>query len=348
MTTRIVLAACVVAWVAACSNAHSEDEMKVETRGHVPASQAADASMTEPQPEHELTEEDEAWLAVTDFEILFERTACFGTCPAYALRIDSSGALRFVGYEWVDKLGVHETQISAEDVRALYESIVRRGFLGFRPKYDLNDGCERGATDNPHSVFVIRANGREKSVDYYWGCMDDRPEFEVLEALDGEIVELTNARRFVEGPAAERCGALFRGFVPDTSYVIRNLAGAAQGLLRFSMGRSDFERTWSASTCEGEELSKGTRASQSGCGKVLFPPALTPQYNRGLVERVQDNNITLRWPGSEEPQAAIVLTPDSEPPATSPDAPVTALELRLIGREGETMQRAVAGERCEK
>lgn len=136
--------------MSACDTSQSENAAKHDRAMAADATVEDDADAS--TPPRALTGEDLEFLEATDFEIAFERTACLGACPVYALRIGSNGDVRFIGYLYVDKPGVYDTSIPADRARSLYEQIIRSGFLGFRSKYAPDSGCTTYRTDNPHSV----------------------------------------------------------------------------------------------------------------------------------------------------------------------------------------------------
>lgn len=61
-----------------------------------------------------------------------------------------------------------------------------------------------------------------------------------------------------------------------------------------------------------------------------------------LLDRVHAEDTTLRWPGLEQPQAAIVLQPPSDA-----QAGFEQLEVRTYGADSESAQRAEAGDHCD-
>ncbi|HKU36983.1 MAG TPA: DUF6438 domain-containing protein [Polyangiales bacterium] len=304
---------------------------------------SADPSLS-PPPARELNEEDRKYLDASDFEILFESTACFGTCPVYALRLRSDGSIRFIGYQYVSKPGAYDTNVSAESVRELYDSIVRRGFLDFHSAYTFDQNCDDYWTDSPHSFYVLRADGAEKAVEFDRGCKDDNPALDALDAIQREILAVAQVQQFLETePTSRSCSRPSRQSMLASSYVIRDPDGSARGMLHITPDRIDFREPWSVTTCEGQELSRGPMASEWGCGRVILPAGVNNGvFQRPLVERVHDDDLTLHWPGLYEPQSAIVLSAVDVMQDGYRQLDVRALTLR-----GETAQHAEAGDRCD-
>lgn len=97
-------------------------------------------------------------VARDDFAISLERSACFGRCPAYKLRITADGAVTFDGETNVARPGHHRARISRVAVRRLRQMVVDARFMGFRPLYD------GGVTDVPTTTVSVTLGGVSHTV----------------------------------------------------------------------------------------------------------------------------------------------------------------------------------------
>lgn len=138
-------------------------------------------------------------LAAPD-SIVLERTVCFGTCPAYRLRILGDGAVLFepripAGSPATDNIPV-------ERVRALAAALERADFNAF-PDVIQQDRvyCALEATDNPSAIISVYRGAESKTVNHYFGCRanDERAQqrLEVLRALPAQIDSAANAARWI-------------------------------------------------------------------------------------------------------------------------------------------------------
>jgi hypothetical protein len=264
----------------------------------------------------------------SDFEITLETTECYGTCPAYDLTIRSTGDVRFTGKGFVWKPGTYEKQVTAEKVARLYRKIVRSGFLDFRSSYATSeDGCDV-ATDSPTSIFGLRTDQDWKTVEYYYGCSGDFPELAILRDLQKQIVATAEVGEWVK---ADRTRCQFREpyfafFLP--SYLLRDSSDLPVGLLRVEGGASKPQSSWSVVTCDGEELARGDSMERWDCGMTLLP----------------ENETTMSWPGTDTPQAAVLLTVPMDAPS---GGPALKLDAILFTQTGEQQQHAARGDSCD-
>ncbi len=133
--------------------------------------------------------------------IVLERTVCFGTCPAYRLRIAGNGAVLFepripAGSPTSDKIPV-------ERVRSLAAALERADFNAF-PDVIQQDRvyCAMEATDNPSAIIRVFRGAASKTVNHYFGCHanDERAQqrLEVLRALPAQIDSAADAARWIK------------------------------------------------------------------------------------------------------------------------------------------------------
>ncbi len=133
--------------------------------------------------------------------IVLERTPCFGTCPAYRLRVSRSGSIHF------------ESRNSGDDERRASDSIsgnefeqilVQAHFIDFwsLPNRIADDKrfCPHDVTDNPTAIVTVFVSKRLKRVEDYYGCFWAPAG---LRELERHIDEVTNAKRWIR-PATLR------------------------------------------------------------------------------------------------------------------------------------------------
>ena len=118
-------------------------------------------------------------------EISLSRTACFGTCPEYSVRLTDDGTVTYNGRKFVRLDGVHTWKIDPAAVRALADDMVKDGF------FDLQNSYTSRMTDHPTVYTTLLIDGRYKAVsDYITGP----PE---LKAIERRIDIVAGTKRFV-------------------------------------------------------------------------------------------------------------------------------------------------------
>lgn len=126
--------------------------------------------------------------------IVLERTFCFGTCPAYRLRVSSNAEVLFQSRNPGDSTVARDT-VDASVPDSLYARAVSSGFFNL-PDTVLNDAevCGMAATDHP--TIVINIYGpRTKHVVYYTGCSRPLVGMRDLAAM---IDTLAQAQRWIQ------------------------------------------------------------------------------------------------------------------------------------------------------
>src|SRR5262245_48014013 len=107
---------------------------------------------------------------VLDAEISLERTACFGTCPVYSVRIAGDGAVEYVGKQYVRVMGPAQRRISRAVVQQLLDAIQKAGYFEMAGEYRYlvgPDGSRGTVTDLPTTITSVRIGTRtHRIVDY--------------------------------------------------------------------------------------------------------------------------------------------------------------------------------------
>ena len=71
-------------------------------------------------------------------EVYFDRSACFGDCPAYTLVMKGDGTARYTGKSNVEMLGIFEATIDANRMNALLSAFDEAKFASLDDIYDDN------------------------------------------------------------------------------------------------------------------------------------------------------------------------------------------------------------------
>lgn len=82
--------------------------------------------------------------------LTFQRTPCYGFCPAYSMRVFADGRVRYVGVRNVPVEGPKELKLPAATVAAMRQEAQTADFAGFKERYS------RGTTDVPSTIVGVR------------------------------------------------------------------------------------------------------------------------------------------------------------------------------------------------
>ena len=132
-------------------------------------------------------------LADTDF-VELQRSVCYGSCPAYTVRISADGRVTWNGEASVLTKGEASKSIPAAQAKSLIEKFRTPEF------WSLCDHYWQMVTDNPTYKTTVNIGSSVKHVSDY---AQSAPEF--LRTLDGEIDLAANTHLWRHGdPKAER------------------------------------------------------------------------------------------------------------------------------------------------
>lgn len=91
--------------------------------------------------------------------LTFERTPCFGTCPAYTMQVFADGRVAYEGRRGVPMLGTKELKLPASAVADMLRQAKEARFEQFQDRYSQN------TTDLPSTIIAVRQpNGQLKKV----------------------------------------------------------------------------------------------------------------------------------------------------------------------------------------
>jgi hypothetical protein len=103
--------------------------------------------------------------------VSLSRTACYGRCPAYSVRLSGSGRVQWHGERFVAAMGDSTAAVAPASVRALARGMEQAGFFAFRDRYVMGDSAaEPCHTDAPHALITLTLGGRTRQVEHDYGC----------------------------------------------------------------------------------------------------------------------------------------------------------------------------------
>lgn len=109
-------------------------------------------------------EKEEVVAAVRDTLIIaLARTACFGQCPVFKIRVYESGYATYEGINFVDRMGKFYANISEADRNTIMERSQEVGFYDFENVYD-----KQGLMDLPSARLTIAQGEERKTVIARW------------------------------------------------------------------------------------------------------------------------------------------------------------------------------------
>lgn len=89
----------------------------------------------------------------------YSRTACFGKCPIYEVKIYHSGYVKYMGDNFVDPLGLHEARIDSTIIQTIQSKAENINFFGLQKVYDHQD-----VTDLPARIIKIQMKDQKHEV----------------------------------------------------------------------------------------------------------------------------------------------------------------------------------------
>lgn len=92
-------------------------------------------------------------------EITFERTRCYGACPAYKVTLRPDGTVTYVGEAHVERLGRHDGRVGRRTFERLSALMEAAGFFGMDDQYTTH------VTDHASVITTAtRVGGERKRV----------------------------------------------------------------------------------------------------------------------------------------------------------------------------------------
>ncbi|MEZ5439595.1 MAG: ankyrin repeat domain-containing protein [Lysobacteraceae bacterium] len=121
--------------------------------------------------------------------VSMERTACFGTCPAYRVEIAGDGWVTYRGDYFVDVHGKHRFQVPVSEVESLLGSIREKDIWSMKESY------QGAITDMPSTKIELHAGDQKHQITDYAGFLDGMPR--QVRSLQEEIDRVARASEWV-------------------------------------------------------------------------------------------------------------------------------------------------------
>jgi len=128
--------------------------------------------------------------------ITLERTACYGTCPIYTLKIFEDGKVVYNGQDFVSVKGEQSSSITADQLKELVVDFQNADYFNLPDKYTAP------VMDMPTTITSFSLDGKTKTVSNYGGCLSGSPEKapQALCDLEKKIDALTNSAQWTGKP----------------------------------------------------------------------------------------------------------------------------------------------------
>jgi len=89
----------------------------------------------------------------------FEKTPCFGRCPAYKVKIYRSGFATYEGLNFTEKLGTYSTHFTDEEIADIFKSAAEIGYFSLEDKYD-----NPRVSDLPSTISTLNTEDEKKRI----------------------------------------------------------------------------------------------------------------------------------------------------------------------------------------
>jgi hypothetical protein len=135
-------------------------------------------------------------------ELTMERTACYGTCPVYSVKVLPDGKIVFDGEKDTAVTGQAKADLTKEKKAQLIEAIDNADFFSLKDSYmGTEDDCPARATDASSVNLTIKLNGKEKTIKHYLGCVEEE-DFKIypekLFVLERRIDGIIETERWIK------------------------------------------------------------------------------------------------------------------------------------------------------
>ena len=141
--------------------------MACSSKKNVSASSPENDPVISTQVQDDEISEDEAPF------MTFERTLCFGECPAYRITVFSDGRAQYEGRKFTERIGNYTARMDKAQMNEILEEAERVGFFGMKDEYD-----NRAVTDVPSCMIMIRGNEGGKYIHDRFDAPDVLRNFE--------------------------------------------------------------------------------------------------------------------------------------------------------------------------
>lgn len=150
-----------------------------------------------------------AKLTETELETLvihFERTACYGDCPAYKLTIYGDGRIEYEGIRNVKQVGRKQGHLANAELRNLVSQFNQTDFFKIDQYSEKSCSCTL-CTDMPTAMTEIKVRDMSHRVEHYYGCRCAPKALWDLEAAVDKIARIEQWTGDVskQGPRGTTC-----------------------------------------------------------------------------------------------------------------------------------------------
>jgi len=90
--------------------------------------------------------------------LTFERTPCFGKCPAFRVKLYRNGHASYEGIQFAEHMGMHIGKVDPSTVLAIHAEAQKFDFFNLESKYD------GPVTDLPSMIFQMSANAKTHKI----------------------------------------------------------------------------------------------------------------------------------------------------------------------------------------
>ncbi|TVT41784.1 hypothetical protein FNT36_10200 [Hymenobacter setariae] len=94
----------------------------------------------------------------TEPVLVFQRTPCYGTCPAYKATIFADGRVEYDGQRFVTLLGKHTLRLPVATVQGMLAEAKRIDFNSLQARYSHN------TSDLPSTIITVHPVGQSAKV----------------------------------------------------------------------------------------------------------------------------------------------------------------------------------------
>lgn len=129
-----------------------------------------------------------------DDVVVFQRSACFGTCPVYTISVFANGDFVFEGLAHVRFQGIYRGRFDADIFPRLLAALDAAHYNEFNDHYVYgeDDGCKEYLTDHPSVRILVQRSGSIKEIWHYRGCRGFAREAELV-ALEDKLQEIVGS-----------------------------------------------------------------------------------------------------------------------------------------------------------
>lgn len=133
--------------------------------------------------------------SLADMFVSFERTTCYGPCPAYTVDFYGDGTARYVGRKYAPRIGMFDGRAGTRELEEVHDYILSIGFFGM-----LDDYTDE-STDGPTQFVEITLGHRQQRIRDY---AQAPPALRRLELLIDSLADTIRWRPVVPDSAVSR------------------------------------------------------------------------------------------------------------------------------------------------